>query len=164
MKVPVLQSYFVIPSPYYRYMKYTGPSEVRDPSLSASTSHPRQQSSEAVPSQDTNERDQCSPLPQEVRSTADTDKEAYRLAMEEIESLYTPCNLQFHCSIKVGESARMSGDRSVEKRKRGGAVSKRTAEGEPESPTVVLLCFEEAKGNDRDSVHQIMQYLKNRLK
>ena len=96
---------------------------------------------------------------------ADREKEAYWLAMEEIESLYTPCNLQFHCSVKIGERSQRSADRRVEKRKKGRAVSKRTAEGESESlPAVILLCFEEVKGNDRDSVHQIMQYLKNRLK
>ena len=89
------------------------------------------------------------------------DNTAYQLAMEEIESLYTPCDVEFSCSIAVGkhESAVVRSPGSSKRRK-----SEAVRVTEEEELSTAWLSFQWVKGRDRDTPNQIVQYLKNKLK
>lgn len=84
--------------------------------------------------------------------------ELQRQTEEEIEALCVPCNIEFICCIKLEEAAASA---STKRKKKKGTRSKRETEASKE---VVVLELELVQGDEsRDSLHQIMQYIQNRM-
>ena len=81
--------------------------------------------------------------------------------LKELEDMYTPCNVEFQCSILFGSPGEELGTQV-------GARKSRTSSsdecGSQEQKLMIYLSFEWIQGNGRDLLHQITQYLNNKLK
>lgn len=73
-----------------------------------------------------------------------------------IEALKTPCYLLFTCTVSSCEETSYG---SSEKRKKLEATSK----DPPDHSAPVVLIFEWIQGDNKDLLHQIVQYLKNTM-
>ena len=89
----------------------------------------------------------------------------YQQQLKELEDMYTPCNVEFQCSILFGSPGEELGTQVSTSKKR--TVSSSGEEDEfrsHEQKLMVYFSFEWIQGNERDILHQITQYLNNKLK
>ena len=82
-----------------------------------------------------------------------TSEDLQRLAMQEIESLCTPCNVEFECSVLLSIAEKPHGQRHKRPK-----LSTETA-----MPESISLSLEFIQGDNKDLLHQISQYLKNKI-
>ena len=94
-----------------------------------------------------------------------TVKDPSQESLEEIDAMCTPCDLEFQCSVFLGIADELPGVQAKKKRKREGSSETMLASGSGNetSGEGIMLSFELIQGNDNDSLHQIVQYIKNKL-
>ena len=77
-----------------------------------------------------------------------------RKLMAELVALSTPCSVQFSCSL--GHTGQ---EESSPKKRKLDSKAKAPPEGEEDG---LFVQFEWIEGKDKDSLHQIVQYLQNK--
>lgn len=103
---------------------------------------------EALPKEETNKSDLFS-------------KELQKQIEMEIEALCFPCDLHFTCTITLVTPGETDGRGGCSKRRKKG---KRASEEGGEGREMVCLELQWLEGNmDKDQLHQIMQYLSNKM-
>lgn len=84
--------------------------------------------------------------------------------LKELEAMYTPCNVEFQCSILFGSPGEELGAQVGARKSRVSSSGKEDKCGSQEQKLMMYLSFEWIEGNGRDLLHQITQYLNNKLK
>ena len=109
--------------------------------------------------------------PCELHSTEVKDLE--QRAMEELATLSTPCNLEFRCCLFCGNSeedpikkVKLASSRPPKKKKLSSmeGITVTTAKKDlRKEMTELYIEFEWITGDDRDMLHQVVQFFHNKL-
>lgn len=87
-------------------------------------------------------------------------------SLEELDAMCTPCDMEFRCSVFLGTGDELPGVQAKKRRKRDGsseAMLTSESGNETSGDKMIMLSFELIRGEDNDSLHQIVQYIKNKL-
>ena len=80
---------------------------------------------------------------------------------QDLEAVYTPCNVEFQCSLLLGRLGEEVGAQvGTSKKCKLGEVD--TIDSQEQS-LMMYLSFEWIQGSERDLLHQITQYFRNKL-
>ena len=101
-------------------------------------------------------------LPTSFKETA---KNVSQQSLDEIDPMSTPCRLGFQCSMVLGSTDELPCTQSKKRRKCDGSTEAvlTSGSGNRKSGEGIILSFELIRGEDKDSLHQIVQYIKNKL-
>lgn len=129
------------------------------PSLSGADSldHVASHSSQLAVARDTGESTETAQQREHCVESPGSEEEDVR---QKIEALDRPCHIQFSCTAAVSLSPT-----SHQQSKDGGPSPPKkarvTEERDPTTERYILFSFQWIRGNTRESLHQIVQYLKN---
>ena len=99
--------------------------------------------------------------PEQVAGCSESQGSAGQHIWHQIEALNRPCYVQFGCTALLSSSGQQDKDGlSVPASKRARLVETTATAQNPSEETVELV-FEWIQGDDKDLLHQIVQYLKN---